>query len=52
MTKTFTEIIKLSDASLSGFEQADRHANSPARKKQELARKKRRERLQKFRKTV
>ncbi|MDQ1340023.1 MAG: hypothetical protein QG567_1179 [Campylobacterota bacterium] len=45
MTKAFTEIIKLSDSSVKGFEVAEKNANSSARKEQETARKERRNRL-------
>ena len=45
MTKAFTEIIKLSDSSVKDFEVAEGNANSSARKKQETARKERRDRL-------
>lgn len=49
MTKAFTEFIKLSDSSVKGFEVAEGNANSSARKKQEIARKERRDRLNKLR---
>jgi hypothetical protein len=49
MTKVFTEIIKLSDSSVKGFEIAEKNANSSARKKQDAARKERRNRLNKLR---
>lgn len=49
MTKAFTEIIKLSDLSVKGFEVAEENASSLARKKQDTARKERRNRLNKLR---
>ena len=49
MTKAFTEIIKLSDSSVKGFEVAEKSANSSTRKKQDSARKERRNRLNKLR---
>ena len=49
MTKVFTEIIKLSDSSVKGFEVAEKNASSSARKKQDTARKERRDRLNKLR---
>ena len=49
MTKAFTEIIKLSDSSVKGFEVAEKNANSSVRKEQETARKERRNRLNKLR---
>lgn len=52
MTKVFTESIRLSETSIKGFEEAERIANSPIRKKEELARKKRRERINKLRKSA
>ena len=52
MTKVFTESIRLSDASVKGFEEAEKVANSSMRKEEELARKKRRERINKLRKSA
>jgi hypothetical protein len=52
MTKAFTEIIKLSDSSVKGFEAAEKIASSSERKKQETARKERRDRLDKLRKSA
>jgi hypothetical protein len=49
MTKAFTEIIKLSDSSLKGFEISEKKANSSQRAKQDTARKERRYRLNKLR---
>ena len=49
MTKVFTEIIKLSDSSVKGFTSAEKNANSSTRKKQDTARKERRDRLNKLR---
>ena len=45
MTKAFTEIIKLSDSSVKGFQVAEKDASSSVRKKQNIARKERRDRL-------
>ena len=52
MTKVFTEIIKLSDSSVQGFEVAEKNAKSSERKKQETARKERRDRVNKLRKSA
>lgn len=49
MTKAFTEIIKLSDSSVKGFEMAEKNAHSSVRQRQETARKERRDRLNKLR---
>ena len=49
MTKVFTEIIKLSDSSVKGFEVAEKNANSLKRQEQEKARNERRERVSKLR---
>jgi len=49
MTKAFTEIIKLSDSSVKGFEMAEESAHSSERKRQNIARKERRERINKLR---
>ena len=49
MTKVFTEIIKLSDSSVKGFEVAEKSAKSSVRKEQDTARKERRDRLNKLR---
>ena len=52
MSKVFTEIIKLLDSSVKGFEVAEKNANSSTRKKQVTARKERRDRLNKFRESA
>jgi len=52
MTKVFTEIIKLSDSSVKGFEVAENSAKSLERKKQDIARKERRDRINKLRKSA
>ena len=49
MTKEFTEIIKLSDSSVKGFEMAEKQAKSSKRLEQDIARKERRDRLNKLR---
>jgi len=49
MTKIFTEIIKLSDSSVKGFEVAEKNANSSKRQEQENSRKERRDRVSKLR---
>jgi len=49
MTKAFTEIIKLSDSSIKGFEVAEKQAKSSQREKQDIARRERRDRLNKLR---
>ena len=52
MTKAFTEIIKLSDSSVKGFEVAENNAKSSERKKQNSARIARRDRINKLRKSA
>jgi len=52
MTKVFTEIIKLSDSSVKGFEIAESSAKSSERKAQDIARRARRDRINKLRKSA
>jgi len=52
MTTVFTEIIKLSDSSVKGFEIAENSAKSSQRKKQDIARREKRDRISKLRKSA
>ena len=52
MTKSFTEVIKLSDSSLESFKEAEYRSKSPERAKKVRERQQRRERIEKLRKTA